>query len=173
MIPSELASVLSNLEGTPSTLRAAHANLPEEGAALRGTSGPFSFIEQIWHLADLECEGFGLRISRLLSETEPQLADFDGGRIASERHYQEKNLLEGLKRFETSRVQNLARLSEATAADWHRFGTQEGVGRVALFDLPRMMLEHDRSHIQELIQLFDEVLPATKALAHLRTALIL
>jgi hypothetical protein len=33
---------------------------------------------------------------------------------------------------------------------WTRAGTQEGVGRVALCDLPHMMAEHDASHRAEI-----------------------
>ena len=37
-------------------------------------------------------------------------------------------------------------LRSLDAAQWSRAGTQEGVGRVALCDIPTMMAEHDDSH---------------------------
>jgi hypothetical protein len=36
------------------------------------------------------------------------------------------------------------------ADQWSRGGTQEGVGRIALCDLPSMMAEHDASHRAEI-----------------------
>jgi len=49
------------------------------------TRRAFSPVEQVWHLADLEREGFSVRIRRLRDEQAPRLPDFDGDRIARER----------------------------------------------------------------------------------------
>ena len=58
------------------------AALDIEASRTPGPAGEFSPVEQVWHLADLEAEGFGLRIRRLRSESAPVLADFDGSKVA-------------------------------------------------------------------------------------------
>ena len=115
--------------------------------------GGFSLVEQAWHLADLEREGYGERIRRLLAEEDPALPDFEGDRVARERAYRTKSLPEGVAAFAAARAANLALLRNVTAADWERSGRQEGVDRVALRDLPRMMGEHDAGHREEIAAL--------------------
>ena len=171
MAISEFDRVFTQLETTPRLLKSVFSELPAESVGARGSKGGFSAVEHAWHMADLESEGYGLRISRLLSETEPHLPDFEGDRIARERRYHEKSLLEGLNRFASARSQNLAQLRRVTEPQWRRFGVQEGVGRLALSDLPKMMLEHDRSHLRELVELLEEILPEASALARLEAAL--
>jgi len=126
------------------------ASLPAAETVKEGPNQTFSPVEQSWHLADLEAEGFGTRIRRLLLEGEPTLPDFDGGRIAREREYRSRSLSEGLSAFRSARDTNLALWRGLDVDQWSRAGTQEGVGRIMLCDLPRMMAEHDDSHRAEI-----------------------
>jgi hypothetical protein len=93
---------------------------------------------------------FGERIRRLLGEEDPFLPDFDGARLARERDYRARSLDEGLAAFRAGREANLALLRSLGPDQWTRAGTQEGVGRVALCDLPSMMAEHDAAHRAEI-----------------------
>ncbi len=127
------------------------SSLSVEEASAPGPEGAFSPVEQIWHLADLEREGFGVRIRRLQSESHPYLPDFDGDGIAIERNYRSLSLLEGLRSFEEARDANLRVLSSLSSQAWFRVGTQEGVGPVSLCDMPVFILQHDRAHIAEIL----------------------
>lgn len=153
----ELETLLLTLESTPALLARAAAELPEDTMRQRGTAGGFSFVEQVWHLADLEREAYGARIRRLLTEDEPRLSNFDGNRVARERQYQRRSLAEGLLAFTTARRRNIEALRDVSGADWKRRGEQEGVGTVTLADVPRMMAEHDRAHGEEIAALFREI----------------
>jgi hypothetical protein len=153
----ELETLLLTLESTPALLARAAAELPEDTVRQRGTPGGFSFVEQVWHLADLEREAYGARIRRLLTEDEPRLSNFDGGRVARERQYQRRSLAEGLLAFTTARRRNIEALRDVSGADWKRSGEQEGVGTVTLADVPRMMAEHDRAHGEEIAALLREI----------------
>lgn len=137
----------------PGELRAAAARRGQSRAREAPAGGGFSLVEQAWHLADLEGEGFALRIERLLRETEPFLPDFDGARLARERDYRSRGLEEGLSAFASARAGTLARLRAVPPEAWTRAGTQEGVGRVTLADIPRRMLEHDDAHRAEIAEL--------------------
>jgi hypothetical protein len=142
----EFETILLTLESTPALLTRAAAALSPSEARCRPDEKSFSFVENVWHLADLEREGFGLRIRRILSEENPALLNFDGDRVARERAYQEKDVERGLALFARARAQNLEALRRLRRSDWKRSGSQEGVGRVTLADVSRMMAEHDRSH---------------------------
>ena len=153
----ELETLFLTLESTPALLAKAAAELPEDRVRHRGTTGAFSFVEHVWHLADLEREVYGVRIRRLLSEDEPYLSNFDGERIAHERVYQRRDLADGLLAFAAARTRNLQVLRDVPHGDWGRTAEQEGVGVVALGDIPRMMVEHDREHEQEINGLIGEL----------------
>jgi len=140
-------------------LRALEPLLEPAASRHRGRTGAFSFVEHVWHLADLEVEGHGARIRRLLEEDEPLLPDFDGGRMARERGYLSLDVATGLARFEQARAANLRVLVAASATQLSRGGVQEGVGRILLRDLPVKMLAHDCSHARELLELLEDVLP--------------
>jgi hypothetical protein len=148
--PPDRTTLLARLERMPGELRAAAARLGGDHALDAPPGGGFSLVEQAWHLADLEREGFGARITRLLAEEAPFLPDFDGARIARERDYRSQALDDGLRAFAAARTANLARLRAVPHDAWDRAGTQEGVGRVTLADLPRLMVEHDDSHRAEI-----------------------
>jgi hypothetical protein len=146
----ERVSLLADLEAMPEFLEVQFATLPPEVASRAEPEGDFSPVEHCWHLADLEREGYAERIARLLTEVAPVLPDFDGGRIALERHYRTKSLHTAIEVFREARRKNLAAFARLSEAEWSRAGSQEGVGRVALCDLPSMMAEHDRAHRAEI-----------------------
>ena len=150
LAPMAQDALLDDLRAMPEYLASAFTGLSAADAAVPGPDGALAPVEQCWHVADLEREGYGLRIQRLLGEADPVLADFDGARIARERAYRSRSLAEGLAAFREARCQNLARLRALTAAEWPRTGIQEGVGPIALCDVPAMMAEHDAGHRQEI-----------------------
>jgi DinB family protein len=146
----ERKALMDGLEEMAEFVAARFASISAEDAVRTGSDETLSPVEQCWHLADLEREGFGARIRRLLDEENPFLPDFDGARLARERQYRSRSLQEGLAAFRDGRQANLALLRTVAPEQWSRAGTQEGVGRVALCDLPHMMAEHDASHRAEI-----------------------
>lgn len=133
------------------------------GAAARTRVAPrdggFSLVEHIWHLADLEREGYGERIARLREGRRPFLRDFDGERLAREREYARRDLEPGLAQFREWRARNIKSFRGLTAAEWELSGTQENVGPLLLRNVPRLMLDHDRSHRKEIRELLENARP--------------
>src|SRR4051812_30716177 len=115
----------------------------------------FALVEHAWHLADLEREGFGARITRLATEERPLLPDFDGERAARDRRYLASELDLGLELFAFARAANLRALEALPEEAASRAGEQEGVGTVTLGALPEKMVAHDRSHAAELAELLE------------------
>ena len=70
--------------------------------------------------------------------------------MARERDYKSLSLSEGLAAFRLARAENLAALRRASDHEWERRGTQDGVGRIGLCDVPAMMAEHDAAHRAEI-----------------------
>jgi hypothetical protein len=146
----ERRKLLAALAGMKTFLREAFGALAPAEALAPGPGGGFSPVEQVWHLADLEREGFAVRIRRLQTETDPHLADFDGAKIARERNYRALPLEAGLRAFEAARDANLRLLETLPNEAWTRGGTQEGVGAVTLCDMPAFLRQHDQAHIAEI-----------------------
>lgn len=140
----------------PAILRSRIADVPPHLHATRAANGWFALVEHAWHLADLEEEGYGVRLARLLREDNPALPDFRGDVIAEEREYIEQSLEEGLLRFERARAANVALIEAASEADRERAGEQEGVGRVTFAKVAEMMAEHDAGHLREVDALLGE-----------------
>lgn len=147
---ADQAALFSELEHMPDFLHATFAELDPARGAEPGPDKLFSPVEQCWHLADLEREGFGARITRLLNEHDPLLPDFDGDRVARERNYRSLSLPEGIAAFREARRRNLAALRAVTEHQWARQGVQEGVGTVGLCDMPSLMAQHDAAHRAEI-----------------------
>jgi hypothetical protein len=164
---SPLPELLARLGAMPALLRDVAAVLAD-ATHRRPAAGGFAFVEHAWHLADLEREGYGTRISRLLAETAPALPDFDGDRIARERDYLAGDAGLALEVFERARARNIARLAALDAAALARRGTQDGVGEVTLARVPRMMAAHDAGHVAELAALVEELAPGALVLPKLR-----
>jgi hypothetical protein len=152
-LPFDLAPLASELEKMPALLRSAARRLGDRAALAAPPGGGFCLLEHAWHLADLEREGFGVRLRRLLAEEHPFLPDFDGQRAARERLYRARPLGPGIEAFAAARADTLALLRSLPQAAWPRAGVQEGVGRVTLADVARAILEHDRAHAVEIAAL--------------------
>jgi hypothetical protein len=159
---------LRALEALPPLVERVMAGLAVPSRRRRPVAGGFAPVEQAWHLADLELEGYGVRIGRLLEEERPHLPDFDGDGVALERRYLGLDAIQGARRFASARAANLGRLRALPAEAWGRGGTQEGEGPLALRDLPGMMLRHDLAHAAELVQLLEELAPDHQVLPDLR-----
>jgi DinB family protein len=159
-------NTFETLSRTPALLAQVAARLPE--ALVRVRSGPFALVEHLWHIADLEREGFGDRIRRLLAEDDPFLPDFDGEKAARDREYLNLDAATALAAFSAARAENLRTLRSLTGDQWARSGRQEGVGAILLSDVPRRMLDHDFAHLNEIADLLAEVIPGHPMLAGLR-----
>ncbi len=135
----ECQDLLAKLAAMPAFPETAFASLAPGEVTLRGPDGAFSPVAHCWHLADLEREGFGVRLNRLRDEVDPGLPDFEGGRIATERNYKSLSLEAGMAAFRQARLDNLAVLRSLEDEEWLRSGRQAGVGKVSLRDMPRLM----------------------------------
>ena len=121
------------------------------------SSDRFSIRETIWHLRDVDREGFLPRLRRVLDEDSPFLPDVDGARLARERRYNDLDgtvALDDLKRGRRSAGEVLRTLNAVQLA---RPAELEQVGTITLGDLLDRWLLHDSEHLVDLEQLRQKI----------------
>jgi hypothetical protein len=149
--------VIEFLEETPALVRRLAQGLADGDLRWKPSAEQFSFVENACHLRDIEVEGYGARIRKLLAENHPELPDVDGARLARERDYNSQDFAAALDDFMRARTENLHAVRELSAEQLGRAGTLEGVGEVTLGRLLLLMREHDEAHRQELVELRERI----------------
>jgi hypothetical protein len=150
-----LEDALASLAAMPDALQRRLAGLTDAELRFKPGMETFSVLENVWHLRDIEVEGYARRLALLLNEEKPLLPDLDGSALARERCYNSQPLQPALKAFLASRRASLGILADVSPAQLERRGTFENVGEVSLARLLELWVKHDQGHLQEL----DELLP--------------
>ena len=78
MAHESLEEAISKLASTPEVIREVFARLDAGKLRSKPNSSLFSPLEDMWHLRDIEAEGYLTRIKRILAEDMPVLEDLDG-----------------------------------------------------------------------------------------------
>lgn len=157
MTEQEFQDVVSFLEETPRHIRQLAAEMTGQDLRWKPSPDEFSVVEQVCHLRDLEREGYGARIKKMLAENGPQLPDFDGSRIAKERDYNHQDFESACREFALAREENVRVMKTLSPEQLNRSGVLEGVGTITLERLFQLMREHDQSHRQELNDLRERI----------------
>ncbi len=111
------ATTLNALNEFPQRLEAHYAAIPEEfrhwaPPSWKGVpSEPFTAIEQICHVRDIEIDGYHERFRRTLHELNPTLPSVEGEKLARERAYATSDAAEAFARFRIARAQTLELIS--------------------------------------------------------------
>lgn len=145
----EYSELLDFLAQTPGRVAALAGALPADALPQRPAPESFSALEQACHLRDIERDGYGIRIRRILDEDEPVLPGINGARLAAERDYLSQDLAAALAEFAAARAESLLLLRQATPAQRLR-GGRFGDEVVPLHGIAGMMRQHDSEHVQEL-----------------------
>ncbi|MDE2024507.1 MAG: DinB family protein [Gammaproteobacteria bacterium] len=148
---------IASLKQMPENLRQQVAGLTDAQLHFQPEGGYFSVLENICHLRDIEIEGYGVRLHRVLAENHPALPDINGAQLARERHYSEQSLQPALDAFTRARHANLNILEGVTKTQLTWAAHLEGIGEITLGKLLELWAEHDRGHVQELEKLLAAV----------------
>jgi hypothetical protein len=147
---ADFVVLLEWLNETPNKLASFTAGLSQAELQFQNSPDEFSVLENICHLRDLELQGYTPRISRILAEADPGLADFEGARVAAESNYQNEQPQVALRTFQIARKANVDRLRSLSEEELKREGTLEGVGTITLRQLAEKMRKHDEGHLDDL-----------------------
>jgi hypothetical protein len=114
-----------SLAGFPERLEAHYAAIPAEfkhwaPPSWEGVpSEPFTAIEQICHIRDIEVDGYHVRFRRMLDEINPTLVSIDSEALAKARSYGTSSAAEAFDVFRKARAETvqsiLPKTSYATA----------------------------------------------------------
>lgn len=144
--------VLQTLTETPDRFESVFQLFPEsqwnrKPSDWEGVPGErFTALEQLWHLRDIEIDGYHLRIRRMLDESEPDLVSLDGYRLAEERSYATRSPLSALAEFRQARAGTLRLVSGLDAQQLERKGTFAEYGSISLAGLIHLLCSHDLQH---------------------------
>ncbi len=146
MSEESTAAAIDKLAETPVRLRNVLAGMDVAKLRIKANPDLFSPLEDVWHLFDIEREGYLVRIRRILTEESPILENLDGDRMAIERRYNELDLTAAIDGFAAARTESLALLQGLPTESWVRRAQFEN-RVINLKTLIDMMVEHDQGHL--------------------------
>ena len=114
-------------------------------------------VEQVWHILDIEVDGYQRRFRRTLDETHPTLESLDTYALARERRYAERDGGEALAAFRRARAETVALLGSLRPDQYCRTATFEGYGSVTLRGLVHYLCSHDQQHLAGLQWLLGKI----------------
>lgn len=120
-------------------------------------SEPFTAIEQVCHVRDIEVEGYQVRFRRTLTEESPFLPSIDSEPIAKTRNYGGADVAQVFASFRTARAETLTMLRAVDAAGFERRADFEGYGAVTLRGLVHFLCSHDQQHLSGLQWLLGKI----------------
>jgi len=148
-------TTLSALAAFPTQLEAFFDGIPAQArnwkpASWEGIpSEPFSTIEQICHVRDIEVDGYHQRFRRALQETNPTLENVEGETLAVQRAYADAEPAEVFAAIRAARTQTLATISALTAEQLERTALFDG-SPITVRGLVHMLCSHDQQHLAGL-----------------------
>lgn len=154
---------LNTLKAFPQQLEAHYAAIPSEfkhwaPPSWDGVpSEPFTAIEQICHVRDIEVEGYHVRLRRTLDESNPTLASIDSEALAKARSYATANASAVFESFREARARTVALVTSLTADQFNRTAVFEGYGPLSLRSLVHYLCSHDQQHLAGLQWLLGKV----------------
>jgi hypothetical protein len=126
-------------------------------------SEPFTAIEQICHLRDIEIEGYQVRFRRTIEEHSPLLPSIDSEAVARARDYGNADVQTVFAAFRTARAITLNLLRGLDESQFSRTATFQGYGPVTLRALVHYLCSHDQQHLSGLQWLLGKVHSAERA----------
>lgn len=157
------AITLDALAGFPQQLEAHYAAIPTEfkhwaPPSWEGVpSEPFTAIEQVCHVRDIEIDGYHVRFRRTLHEINPTLAAVDSETLAQERYYATTNAAEAFAAFRIARAETIQLISGLSPEQFSRTAVFEGYGALTLRSLVHYLCRHDQQHLAGLQWLLGKI----------------
>ena len=120
-------------------------------------SEPFTAIEQICHVRDIEIEGYQVRFQRTLDEDSPLLPSIDSEEVARTRDYGRADASQVFAEFRAARAKTLGLLRALDYSKLSRPAVFEGYGPVTLRGLVHYLCSHDQQHLSGLQWLLGKI----------------
>ena len=157
------AAMLDALAAFPAQLAAYYAEVPPAFANWAPSdwagipSECFSAIEQLWHVHDVEIDGYHQRFRRILAEAHPVLPDLGSEALAQARDYASRDAAPALAGFRAARERTVALLASLDATQLARTALFEDYGPVTTRGLAHYLCSHDQQHLAGLQWLLGKI----------------
>ncbi len=145
------AALLQALKITPAALESLTRPLLSAARKFRPQSNAWSITEIICHLHDVDRDINLPRLQQILSGTNPFLPGIQSDDWATQRNYQSQNDAAAFNHFCDARSQLTAQLDQLTPAELQLPARHAIFGPTNLQELVGFMVQHDRTHIQQII----------------------
>ena len=166
-------TTIAALADFPDRLEAHYGIIPQERKNWRPASWdgipsePFTPIEQVCHVKDIEIDGYHVRLRRTLQETNPLLASIDGEILATERAYAAADTQQIFRDFAQARRETIALIVKLTPQELSRVAAFEGKA-VTVRGLVHNLCSHDQQHLAGLQWLLARMTAPTPSVAPIR-----
>ncbi len=156
-------TMLDALAAFPAQLAAYYAEMPPafvNWAPADWTGIPsehFTAIEQLWHVHDVEIDGYHQRFHRILAEDHPFLPDLGSEALAKARDYAAREAAPALAGFRAARERTVALLASLDVAQLARTALFEDYGPVTTRGLAHYLCSHDQQHLAGLQWLLGKI----------------
>jgi hypothetical protein len=151
------------LEAFPRELEKHYAAFPAPPSWDGVPSEPFTALEQICHVRDIEIEGYQVRFRRTLDENSPLLASIDSEAVAKERNYGAADATKVFAEFRAARAKTMSMLRDLDELGFARPAVFEGYGPVTLRGLVHYLCSHDQQHLSGLQWLLGKIDAASRS----------
>jgi DinB superfamily len=138
--------LLRMLEEMPRFVRASCGSLSSELALRTPACDKDFLLSHICHLTDCETELYGLRIRRILDESEPALEGLDVSKWPIEREYRSRSPDQSIELFLKARQDVVDLLKSLGHDDWLRTGIRFNGQRCDIREIVCDLIEHDQDH---------------------------
>lgn len=150
------AATLDALAAFPDRLEAHYGAIPDgyelwtPPSWLTCPSEPYSALEQLCHVRDIEIDGYHVRFVRTLKEDHPYLGSIDGAQLKIQHAYGDSFAPDVLQQFRIAREETLVLLATVSQAQWDRTAEFEDYGPVTMRSLVHYLCSHDQQHLAGL-----------------------
>ena len=163
--------MLEALAAFPAQLEAYHAEVPAGFANWAPSdwtgipSERFTAIEQLWHVHDVEIDGYHQRFRRVLEEDHPFLPELGSEALAKTRDYASRESMPALAGFRAARERTVGMLASLDAAQLERTAMFEDYGPTTARGLVHFLCSHDQQHLAGLQWLLGKIDAARNGIA--------
>jgi carbonic anhydrase/acetyltransferase-like protein (isoleucine patch superfamily) len=147
---AEWRGLVATLEEGPRVAAGWAARHDAQAWSRRPDAERWSAVELLAHLRDVDREIYAPRVERLLSETEPEIADVPVETWARERGYAGEDRAAALDGWSAARSALVVRLAPLGPAEWARFAWHSARGPFPLGEMVRRWVEHDLSRCRQI-----------------------
>lgn len=144
------ANLVKSLSAFPGIIQASVSDLSDEQFRWKPSSGNWSILEIICHLADEEVADFRMRVTITLNDPSKPWPSIDPENWAIERVYNDSDPALALQRFITERQSSVRTLEQLADPNWDHVYTHPKFGPFRAGDIFAAWCAHDWLHLRQI-----------------------